>query len=292
MRRLLLSRVGGLLPISFIDTLMLCLQLAYASGDGGTAHCTRQEATDFQAPGSKCPAKPCADLGGDGSKGHAFASADAQACCQLCADYTGAEVCKYAVFQSAAPKDRNCFLKAGPADAIGGVGNLGMELLPPSSGWGSTMVVMIVLFGTGYVGGGIVIGMRTSGKTGLKAHPHFHKWVDLKGLVVDGGSSVRSGPARSGSAKQRLSRDPEGGYHSTAETEPLQITTRDRKKNSKKQKDAVTNNNKRDSKKHTNEGRAALAAASASTLAQPPQAPSAGRESAAGGGGRWIHVPA
>eukprot|EP01043_Picozoa_sp_COSAG02_P002003 COSAG02_NODE_44_length_45948_cov_81.673493_22_plen_284_part_00 len=269
-----------------------CPQLSRASGTGAgvTAHCTRREATDFQAPGSNCPGKPCADLGGDGSGGHPFGSADSQACCQLCADYTGPEVCKYAVFQPGAPKDRNCFLKAGPADAVvGGVGNLGMELLPTSSGWGSTVIVVLLLVSAGYLGGGIVLGMRTSGKTGLAAHPHYHKWVDLQGLVIDGGSAVRSASGR-GRAKRRSARDPEGGYQSIAEAEPLQPTPRGRKKSLKKQKATKTSGSKHDNEKHAKGGSVASVAASAPAQPPPPAAPAGGRGSAAGGGGRWVHV--
>ena len=286
---------GAMLMLTVMVSLC-CRQAAAAA----PAHCTRQEATDFQAPGSKCPGKPCADLGGDGSGGHGFGAADAQACCQLCADYQGAEECRYAVFQQAADKARNCFLKGAPADAIvGGVGNLGMELLPPSSGWGSTLLVLLLLFGAGYVGGGVVLGMRTAGKKGLAAHPHYHRWIELHGLVIDGGSAVRRpASARSGTAKRGSARDPERGYHSTAETEPLRPAHRDRKggsaacKGAKQKGGATSGAGKRDKEKQEHHGSGASGTAPRQTQT-PAAAPSGGnsRGSAAGDGGRWVHVP-
>lgn len=265
----------------------LCVHVAVASALD-PARCTRQEATDFQAPGSKCPSKPCADLGGEGGEAHGFGAADAQACCQLCADYTGNEVCKYAVFQPAANKNKNCFLKAAPADAIvGGTGNLGMQLLPPSSGWGSTLLLILLLLCGGYMGGGVVLGMRTSGKKGLAAHPHYHKWINLQGLVVDG---LRSTSGRSsGPANQRSVRDPEasGSYHSTAETEPLQPRRHDRKKGSaskEKRQKAAGGGKER-------QGQKGSGAAAAKSPPGPVPASARGRGSAAGDGGRWVHVP-
>ena len=276
-------------------TLSLCCQLAAIASTAPPARCTRQEATDFQAPGSKCPSKPCADLGGDGSSGHGFGAADAQACCQLCADYKGTEVCKYAVYQPGANKNLNCFLKSAPADAItGGAGNLGMELLPPSSGWGTTLLVVLLLVGAGYVGGGVMFGMRMSGKSGLMAHPHFGKWVELYGLVVDGGLVIRSASGHSGSTKRQSARDPEGGYRFITETEPLQPAQRDRKKSSaakeKKQKAATKSGDKRNKKKRVEQSRAS--SATAAEAAQPSvETPSRSKVSAAGDGGRWVHVP-
>lgn len=286
-------RHGGVAAV-----LHLLLGVAGAGAGASPARCTRQEATDFQAPGSKCPGKPCADLGGEGGAAHAFGAADAEACCQLCADYEGSAVCKYAVFQPGADKSRNCFLKAAPADPIvGGTGNLGMELLPPSSGWGSTLLVMLVLCGAAYVGGGVAFGTRTSGKQGLAAHPHYQKWIDLQGLVVDGGSAVRS--SGSGAAARRRSGDKEGGgggYHSTAETEPLQGKHRDRRRSPSKEKHKTATNggggNKRKKEKQPSSS-----VAIAQPAAPPAQATGGGPaggtalQSAAGDGGRWVHVP-
>ena len=274
-------------------TLSLCCQLAGIATSTAPARCTRQEATDFQAPGSKCPSKPCADLGGDGSSGHGFGAADAQACCQLCADYKGTEVCEYAVYQAGATnKNLNCFLKSAPADAIvGGAGNLGMQLLPPSNGWGTTLLVMLLLFGAGYVGAGVMFGVRTSGKSGLVAHPHYGKWVELYGLVVDGGLVIRSASGHSGSAKRQSARDPESGYRSITETEPLQPAQRDRKKScvakEKKQKAATKCGDKRNKKKRVEQSHATATEAVQSST----ETPSRSKASAAGDGGRWVHVP-
>lgn len=276
-----------------ILTIGLCFTRAPIVSSITPARCTRNGATDFQAPGSKCPSKPCADLGGDGSTGHGFGAADAQACCQLCADYKGTEECKYAVFQAAADKNRNCFLKAAPAEAVAGVGNVGMELLPQSTGWGSTLLVVLLLFIASYVGGGLVLGKRASGKIGLVAHPHYHKWVDLYSLVIDGGSSVRSASVLSVSAKRRPGRDLGDGYHSTVETEPLRPTHRDRKKTAatkeKKHKAATMNGGRRSKEQQAKQSGASAIAPQAAQ--QSVEAESRSKASAAGDGGRWVRVP-
>ena len=188
---------------------LLLLVLPTRIGASATAVCTQHPATDYQAPGSKCPASPCSDLGSTGT-GFGFGATDAQACCQLCADYPGPEVCKYAVFQPGGAKDKNCFLKAAPADPItGGAGNLGLVLQSQSS-WGGGLLATLALLCSAYVVGGVLLG-RASGKVpGLAAHPHYHRWVDLLGLVRDGGAHAGLG-GRSSSTERR------GGYQPVGE---------------------------------------------------------------------------
>jgi hypothetical protein len=260
------------------------------------ARCTRQPATDFQSPGSKCPGKPCADLGTKDGSGFGFGTADAQACCQLCADYHtkfGPEDCEYAVFQTAAAPTKNCFLKAAPASPlVGGPGNLGMALLPPDSAWGSSFLLLLVLGGTAYVGGGVLLGRRVSGKyTGLAAHPHFQRWMELKGLVTDGGRLLQGKQGwrpRSKDAVTGYDRIPEqpGMPPRAEDTKVVKKGAAKGKREKGKEKENL-GKEKEKGKGSTVEARGKPDSAAVAVVdrAGPKTTPS-------GGGGKWVHVPA
>ena len=257
---------------------LLLLVLPTRIGAPATAACTQHPATDYQAPGSKCPASPCSDLGGTGG-GFGFGAADAQACCQLCADYPGPEVCKYAVFQPAGAKDKNCFLKAAPADPkLGGAGNLGLVLQSQSS-WGGGLLMTVALLCVAYVGGGVLLG-RASGKVpGLAAHPHYHRWVELLGLVRDGGAHAGLG-GRSSSTERR------GGYRPVGEPA---ARSDGRKKPKEKRSKAKGRKEKASSPAPAPAAQVSAAASAPASNAKATEG--AGKGSAAGDGGRWVHVP-
>ena len=253
---------------------LLLLVLPTRIGASATAVCTQHPATDYQAPGSKCPASPCSDLGSTGT-GFGFGATDAQACCQLCADYPGPEVCKYAVFQPGGGKDKNCFLKAAPADPItGGAGNLGLVLQSQSS-WGGGLLATLALLCSAYVVGGVLLG-RASGKVpGLAAHPHYHRWVDLLGLVRDGGAHAGLG-GRSSSTERR------GGYQPVGE---LAARSAGRKKEKRSKAKG------RKEKASSPAPAAQVSAAASAPASNAAGTEGAGKDSAAGDGGRWVHVP-
>ena len=57
----------------------------------------------------------------------------------------------------------------------------------PGSAWGLAVLGLLVVGGGSYVGGGIALGRRVGGSSaGLQAHPHWHRWLELRGLVHDG----------------------------------------------------------------------------------------------------------
>lgn len=63
----------------------------------------------------------------------------------------------------------------------------GEDCKDPLTGWGGVMLIIAVLSLTGYLGGGVALGVRKNGAVpGLAAHPHRHRWAELAGLCSDG----------------------------------------------------------------------------------------------------------
>ena len=61
----------------------------------------------------------------------------------------------------------------------------GVPLAPPSAA-GVVFLLLVVLGSALYVGGGVVIGSRAGDDRSLKCHPHYRRWIALRGLVSDG----------------------------------------------------------------------------------------------------------
>lgn len=54
-------------------------------------------------------------------------------------------------------------------------------------GWGGALLIALVVGGLAYVGGGVAVGVKSTGAApGLAVHPHRKIWAELAGLVRDG----------------------------------------------------------------------------------------------------------
>ena len=71
----------------------------------------------------------------------------------------------------------NCVLKSSATECCE----------PPEFGWGWTFILLVVLSGGLYAGGGIAFNVKTAGATpGWEALPHQEHWQNIHALVQDG----------------------------------------------------------------------------------------------------------
>eukprot|EP01050_Picozoa_sp_SAG11_P027303 SAG11_NODE_6861_length_1234_cov_1.311894_1_plen_261_part_10 len=62
----------------------------------------------------------------------------------------------------------------------------------PDSTWGTTFILLVLVVGAGYIGGGVVLGGRQRGRVmSLDVHPHYKTWLEGHSLVCDGISFAR-----------------------------------------------------------------------------------------------------
>ena len=185
-------------------------------------------------------------------------------------------------------------------------------------GW--TIVVVLLLCGAMYTGGGILIGKRAGGArgTGAALHPHYASWIALAALVSDGVAFARAG-GKPHAAGYR----PVGGGAAAAIAEG--VPAQQRKAASSAKKGSRSKHSSDSREKHSSssssssskrkkagrksdgsekEGSSSLEPAarndrhSPSSGGSPPAgsaAPAANeggeKSSSSGGGGRWVHVP-
>ena len=161
-----------------------------------------------------------------------------------------------------------------------------------AAGAGMPFVLVLVLAGGAYVGGGVALGRRAGGKAaGLKAHPHWPRWVELGGLVSDGVAFSRAGGKRG-------SRSSAAGYAPVPSAEaPRGSSGKDKKKEKRTSSGSGGGKEKEKEKKSSKQkrGSSSSQSAPAAPVDAPPApataaaAPASG--TAAGGGGRWVHLP-
>ena len=117
---------------------------------------------------------------------------------------------------------------------------------PGGSQWGQTVLLVLLISGGVYLGGGVAFGSitgrgrRNDGKLGpLSAHPHTQLWLEIAGLAGDGVALVRGrGGARRG-----------GGGASMSGSSPL-LSSKDKKhKREKPQKGSGSGRSDKSSKK-------------------------------------------
>jgi hypothetical protein len=268
-----------LLLLLLVHTSAIITAVAAANPEctGGRCLCTYELNRDYQAPGSKCPHEPCADLGG---AGHSVQAEDEHACCQACATYAGPELCRYGVWQ---PGSKRCYLKADPANPVPGNGEVGMILVGvPPSRWGWEFLLMFSLCGVVYVAGGLVLSRRTRGQLGggggaLASHPHYHLWRELHSLCTDGAALMRGSggqrrPALRSSSSSSSSRPTPVDYGATRTGRKQQVPPQRAEKSSKKEKKA-----QRERRKAGKSGPAAD---------ESPGSPLQNSNA-----GRWVHIP-
>ena len=79
---------------------------------------------------------------------------------------------------------------------------------PGGGGWGTTVVIFIVVGSSAYLGLGVAYGHKTGRRGGsfgpLSPHPHAQHWISVVGLVADGVGFVLGRRARSNSRKPLL----------------------------------------------------------------------------------------
>jgi len=125
---------------------------------------------------------------------------------------------------------------------------------------------------------------RPRGKSALEAHPHYHNWRLLGGLVSDGLHFARSRGAggRSGRSPRRESLL---GAEATPPAPPAEGRSPPRAGKKKKKKNGDKGVAKADRERDV--GQSAAPAPDGAPGAEPAAAVG----TAAGGGGRWVHVP-
>ena len=72
-----------------------------------------------------------------------------------------------------------------------------------SSNWGWAFLAVAVVLGALYLGGGVAAGARTGAGMRLAAHPHYTRWRQLYGLVLDGAQFSQRRAAGGGASTGR-----------------------------------------------------------------------------------------
>ena len=166
--------------------------------------------------------------------------------------------------------------------------------------WGTEfLVLLVVVGGLGYVGGGVALAVKVKGKPlAMRSHAHWPAWLELHGLMLDGFEFARGGPG-----KRRGHGN--GGGGCTASGEGLLAGSKSGHGSSKANSPPSKSSNKGKGK---SKSKSAVqdAAGAGSSAPQPPALahgsgaardalPSAqestSRDTASGDGGRWVHVP-
>ena len=146
--------------------------------------------------------------------------------------------------------------------------------------------VCVLLAAAAYTGGGIAIGIRSGRpRRGLRSHPHYSQFMQLRGLVVDGARfsqrRLRGGEVKEGSVnshRQQSLLDDEREHSGSSSSSRSKS-----KKGKKLKRDKASSSSSSTKDQATTEcGQTAAAAAA------PPSSPAASRApgTAAGGGGR------
>lgn len=161
----------------------------------------------------------------------------------------------------------------------------------PSGGdWGSGVLIFLVLVVGGYVGGGSVVGSRAKGSgVGVRNHPHWQRWQELRGLCADGVTFARSGGSRRqalGRSQSLLAEGRKGGGGRTDE-----VKERREKAPKSKSTKSTGSEKKRSGKSESGKSESPRSQSSAAGELSPAVVEEAASGTAAGGGGRWVHVP-
>jgi hypothetical protein len=179
---------------------------------------------------------------------------------------------------------------------------LGCKLQQSDGNNGVGFVLVLCLSAAGYVVLGVGLSVKRSGApAALASHPHYRRWQELGGLVVDG---VRVSQAKlTGRAMPRPSRGGGGaGYAALSDSSASPPSSKGSKHKSEAQ---GSKDDKKKSKKTRSSSRADTSADDSAMVGDggagvPPSIPPgagaapAGKEvkaTASGGGGRWVHVP-
>ena len=171
-----------------------------------------------------------------------------------------------------------------------------------AGGW--TIVAVLLLGGSAYLGGGTMIGKRTGGAgQGLTTHPHHPRWVALAALVSDGVAFARvGGRERPGGYRQlgggsagRLSEESGGkSKHSSSNSSKASSSPDQKRSSSKKKKGGSSGEGEREGERSPPPPPPAKQSSQNEEAAPPAkkgEAVAAAASTASGGGGRWVHVP-
>ena len=189
---------------------------------------------------------------------------------------------------------KRCFRSiTDPADPAPTSSPADVQLQLCSSSWGLHVLAMAAVVGGLYLGVGVTIGFRRGGGMRATAHPHFMRWQQLYGLVLDGVGFARR---RAGDGdRAHMQPDDEGGPG-----------WRDKNKQKAKQGHRSSGEKKGKKERGKNAGREEeepLLAAAPAAAAPSPTTTSAtasgdgdggtggAKATTSGSGGRWIHVP-
>jgi hypothetical protein len=162
-----------------------------------------------------------------------------------------------------------------------------VEFYPPSRlGW--TLSAILLLGGAAYVAGGVALGKRAGGKAaGLPAHPHYGRWLVLRGLCTDGVRFARSGGQAHPTVAAAAASERPGGYVAAPDGDGRTPSpTKEAQKKEKKEKSS-----KRKGKQKAGRAESHGAGGGGDGPPSTPAQESAPGGTVAGGGGRWVRVP-
>ena len=140
------------------------------------------------------------------------------------------------------------------------------------SPWGVSFIVAMLLLAVGYVGGGIGIGVKTSGgKSELAAHPHYRQWQELRGMVNDGLQLVKGGRPQAPSGYEHAAKGgaPKESTVRTAEASRKQGSRDGKRGDGEKRKSASPKKSRSSSKSKHGSGGASGEAGQALAPAAP-----------------------
>ena len=178
---------------------------------------------------------------------------------------------------------------------------LGCKLQQSDGNGGLGFVLVLCLSAAGYVVVGVGLSVKRSGApAALASHPHYRRWQELGGLVVDG---VRVSQAKlTGRPMPRPSRGGIGAGYAALSDSASAPSSKGSKHKSEAQ--ASKDDKKKTKKSRSSSSKADTNADDSATMgdgekgapASPPPAGAAlgGNEvkaTASAGGGRWVHVP-
>lgn len=159
---------------------------------------------------------------------------------------------------------------------------------PGISDWGASFLVVFATGSALYTVGGVALGrraqqaglaqVRPGGDDGLKAHPHYQRWVGVVSLVTDGVAFTRGG-------RRRPPRQPL--------EEPAGAPPRKKLQRADKSSRAPKSQGKSSGSSKAESSEQSLLGGGDETRGPAATAEASGARShtPSGGGGQWVHVP-
>jgi hypothetical protein len=178
-----------------------------------------------------------------------------------------------------------CFCGTSPLSWMPEAEQVGVEsafCAEYDSAWGWAFLIVAIGGAALYVGIGVARASRAQGGNArLRLHPHYARWVEVRGLALDGMrfSQQRVRGGRISQPRQAARGQPDQTKLIGSDSDAGSGESRPSKSSSKKK-----------SAKHKGRSDGTHVAKAAATAAASSTAAATTLGSASGGGGRWVHV--